>query len=154
MADLKAFYQSSRAIQDGEWVTVGFDDANQFRIRLRGFTAKYRDALDTLRRKAARQANRGQRPGDVIYQPDSLPPSLDDKCQGEALAAHCILDVDGLIDKNDQVVSVAQFRDMLVDEEYRALLVLALNAAFRVGQDMQEDADAAVKNSVPVSAGT
>ncbi len=154
MAKLSAFRLDAAAISDGEWITVGVG-GDTFEIRTRGFTARYRDALNALRRDAARKANRGLVPGAIPFSPDNLPPTVDDACQGEALAQHCILDVRGLQQDDGTAVTADDFRAMLTDRDsYVALLVLALNAASSVGQARTEEAQEAAKNSVAGFAGT
>lgn len=154
MAKLSAFKLNAAAISDGEWITVGVG-ADTFEIKTRGFTSRYRDALNSLRRDAARKANRGLVPGATPFTPDSLPPTLDDLCQGEALAQYCVLDVRGLQQDDGTPVSIEDFRQMLTDRDsYVSLLVLALNAASSVGQARTEEAQAAAKNSGTGFAGT
>jgi hypothetical protein len=113
MADLQAFTMDRDAIRAGEWVPVGTGD-DQFEIKTRGFTQAYRDGLNRIRREAARDLNRKLKPGESFYQPDALPPSLDDKCQGQALADHCVLDVRGL-NNGGTPVTVDQFRELIRD---------------------------------------
>ncbi len=148
MADLNDFIIDRDAVRDGEWITVG-DGGNTFEIRTRGFTPKYRDALNALRRHAARDLNRKLQPGDAMYSADTLPPSADDRCQGQATATHCVMDVRGLTSKG-VAVTVEQFRDLLSDPEGRTgLLILAIGAASRVGTDRKEETAVAEGNSLP-----
>ncbi len=152
MANLSSFRANLANITDGEWVSVNPEDP--FEIKTRGFTAKYRDALNELRRTAARKANRNLQPGQTPYTQDSLPPTVDDLCQGQALAAEAFLDVRGLTHSGGTAVTADEFRDMLRNAaEYSVLLILAVGAAFRVHSEREEEVVAAKGNSSPVSAG-
>jgi hypothetical protein len=153
MAKLSSLRVNASAIADGEWMEVGPAD-NRFEIKTRGMTAAYRDGLSALRREAARTANRGLRPGDVPTTPDSLPPSLDDSCQGQALVQFCTLDVRGLDHEEGKPVTAAELKGMLLNrEEYPWLIVLALQAAQSVGAVRVTEAEDAAKNSAAGSAG-
>jgi len=156
MASLSAFRRA--AVSDGEWITVGPDEA-KFEIKSRGFTSLYRDTLSNLRHKAAAKLSRAAiRSGGTLVTPDTLPPSVDDAVQGEALAAHCTLDVRGLEwpaedDGPPRPVTGQEFRDMIQQEEYRDLLVLALQAAIQVTSNRDADQETAAKNSSTASNG-
>lgn len=153
MAKLSGFRINASAVERGEWVKVGNGDL-EFEIQTRGYHPRYRDALNTLKRDAARRANRGLQVGQIPYTPDSLPPTMDDACQGRALAEHCIIDVRGLTHDDDSPVTADQFREMIQDrEQYLILLILAINAAGSVGAVRAEETEAAIKNSAPASAG-
>lgn len=150
MANVGAFTMDRDTIRAGEWVQVGTGD-DQFEIKTRGFTPEYRDGLNRIRRDAARELNRKLKPGESFYQPADLPPSLDDKCQGQALADHCVLDVRGLTN-GGVPVTADQFRDLIRDPEGRqGLLILAIGAANRVGADRKAEREVAEGNSSPGS---
>lgn len=139
MASLTRYRADIARINDGEWITVG-QDGDEFEIRTRGFTPRYRDALNQLCRQAAREANRRLQPGQLAYTPDALPPTMFDKCQGQALAEHVTLDVRGLTHDGDRPVTGDELRDMLRDpEQFSGLLVLAIGAAARVHADRQSE---------------
>lgn len=145
MAKLSSFTANTRAISDGEWVEVNPTDP--FKIKTRGFTARYRDLLNRLRRQASREANRGLQPGAIPHSPEALPPTMEDRCQAQALAEECFLDVQGLTGEDGSAVTAEQFREMLQDPEtYGALLVLTIGAAARIQSERQQDAEAAAKN--------
>ncbi len=152
MANLSSFRANIVAITDGEWVTVNPEDP--FEIKTRGFTPAYRDRLNELRRAAARKANRNQAPGQAVYVADALPPTMDDLCQGQALAAEAFLDVRGLTHSDGTAVTADEFKDMLRNAaEYSVLLILAVGAAFHVHSTREEEMVAAKGNSSPASAG-
>lgn len=152
MASLSAFRTDTRAVHDGEWIDVGSGE-NAFRIKTRGFTPKYRDRLNALKRDAARLANRSIRPGDQPFTVDNLPPTADDMCQGIALSEEAFLDVSGLSHADGSVVTAEEFHQMLRNpEEFSALLMLAIGAAARVHSDRQIETGAAVGNSPAASA--
>lgn len=130
MAKLSNFLRNTKAITDGETVTVG-PAGMTFQVTTRGFTLAYRDRLAALRREAARTLNRAQQPGATAYLPDGLPPSTEDKCQGQALADECIIDIAGL-DDDGTPVTVEQFRDLIASGEVPFLTSLAFGAAARV----------------------
>jgi hypothetical protein len=146
MADVNTYTVDKSAIRGGEWVSVG-TPPQDFEIRTRGFTPAYRDGLNSLRRHASRELNRKLRPGDVFYTPDTLPPTVDDQCQGQALADHCVLDVRGLTSGGEPVTG-DQFRDLLREPEGRqGLLILAIGAAATVGNSRQAEREEAEGNS-------
>lgn len=150
MADLSSFTMDRDAIRGGDWITVGTGD-NQFEIRTRGFTPKYRDELNRMRREKARELNQKIKPGMSFYTPDTLPPTVDDKLQGEALADHCVLDVRGL-NNGGVPVTADQFKALLRDPEGRqGLLILAIGAASQVGATKQAEREEAEGNSSPAS---
>lgn len=151
MADLGNFVMDRDAIRGGDWITVGTGD-NTFEIRTRGFTQRYRDELNRARRDKARELNQKIKPGQQFYTPDTLPPSVDDKLQGEALADHCVLDVRGL-NNGGVPLTGDEFRALLRDPEGRqGLLILAIGAASQVGASKQAEREEAEGNSLPASA--
>jgi hypothetical protein len=154
MASLVALRSNVSAIQDGDWVPVNPDDP--FDIKVRGFTPRYRDKLNALRREAARKANRGLPPGQMLFSVDALPPTIDDLCQGQALASEVFLDVRGLTHTpGGPAVTADEFRDMLRNSaEFSAVLMLTLNAAMVVHASREDETAAAVGNSQPASAGS
>jgi hypothetical protein len=147
MATLKNFTAPTHAINEGEWVDVGTGD-ELFRIKTRGFTRKYRDKLNALRREAVRAANRRLPPGETFFTVDTLGPNDEDRCQAIAIADEAFLDVQGLTNEGGGVVTAEMFREMLRDPEtFGALLVLAIGAASRVHTGRQDEAQAAEGNS-------
>lgn len=154
MASLSALRSNIAVINDGEWIEVNPEDP--FEVRVRGFTPRYRDKLNSLRRDAARKANRGLAPGQMQFSVDALPPTVDDLCQGEALASEVFLDVRGLTHvPGGPAVTADEFRDMLRNAaEFSAVLSLTLVAAMVVHASREEETAAAVGNSQPASAGS
>lgn len=138
MTDLSEFVTDRDVVREGDWITVGRGDKT-FEIRTRGMWKGFRDYVAGLRLEAARELNSKLGPTDVRYTPDTLPPSLDDKCQGRAAADRCILGVRGLM-KGGQPVTVEEFKDLLRDPDGRmSLLVVALNGIGAIGATRQEE---------------
>jgi hypothetical protein len=152
MANLSALTLDRDAVRHGDWVEVGAGE-NVFEIRTRGITQAYRDGLNRLRLTAVRELNRNNKPGQPFYTPELLPPSVDDRCIGQALAEHCVIDVRGLYDGKDEngqprSVTVDEFRELLRDPEGRSILVSwTMQAAGSVGQARQEERKEAEGNS-------
>lgn len=155
MAVLSRIRIDETHINQGAWITVEAD-GDPFEIRTRGFTRGYRDMLFRLRTEAVRALNKGRDPGSVAVTVDSLPPSADDQCYGQALAAECFLDVRGLKHSEDGPdVTGAEFKELLRDPEgCGSLVLLAMAAANRVTNDRAEATEAAAGNSQTASAGT
>ena len=143
MAKLSTFIRDPARIAQGETVAVGSAD-DPFFLLTRGFSAAYRDMLQRLRLQAAREQNRNLQPGQVPTSPDLLPPSVDDRCQAQALIEHCLIDVQGLDHGDGSPVTIDQLRAMLPDNP--ALLSLAIGAAGRVGAQRAEQQEAATGN--------
>jgi len=153
MAQLKSLRQNVSRVTEGDWIDVGFDDADQFRIRTRGQTPKYLYRLNELQRAASAEANRGLSPGMPPFRPDDLPTPLANRCLGQAMADETFLDVDGL-DEDGAKVTAEQFRAFLRQPaEYSALIFLAYGAMLKIHGEKQEEARAAVGNSETASAG-
>lgn len=142
MPDVSVFTRNASAIAQGEKIAVGAAD-DPFFVTTRGFSPAYRDGLARLRLKAARELNRNILPGQMPTGPDMLPPSVDDRCQAEALIEHCLIDVDGLT-SGGRPVSFDDFKAMLPDNP--ALLALAIGAASRVGADRAKQIEEASGN--------
>lgn len=109
MAKLSDFSRNQDRMREGETVEVG-PIGSTFEITTRGFTPRYRDALHDLKIAAARRLNRGQKPGGLSYNAENLPPSEDDRAQGQAIADHCVLGVNGLQHDDGQDVTLDEFR--------------------------------------------
>ncbi len=147
MASLNKLKTNVQRINEGAWVTVEIDEDNTFDIRTRGFTARYRDTLQRLKTEAAQAVNRKLNPGERIITADTLPSSIEDVCQGKALADECVLDVRDLFHDDGTLATVDEFREMLNDaEQCRAAILLAMQAAQKVTADRDEDTKAAVGN--------
>jgi hypothetical protein len=145
MPDISSCTADRDVMRSGEWVPVGTGD-DRFEIRTRGFTQAYRDGLNRLRREAARELNRKLKSTDLPHTPEMLPPSVDDRCQGQALADYCVIDVRGLTN-GGQPVSADEFKALLRDPEGRqALVVFALQAAIEVGRARTEQKEIAEGN--------
>lgn len=143
MAKLSTFTRDPGRIAEGELIAVGQAD-DPFMIRTRGFSPAYRDTLARLRLKASREQNRNLQPGQIPTTPDSLPPTVDDRCQAEALNEHCLIDVQGLTNDDGSAVTIDQFKQLLPNSP--GLLFLAIGAASRVGADRAEQTKAAEGN--------
>lgn len=146
MASIGAFRLNKDAIAEGEWIEVGADDA-KFEIRARGAVSAYRDGLAALREEAARKHNRKARGGETAVTPDRLPPTIDDQCQGMALADHIVLDVRGLDHDDGKPVTVEEYRAMLRDAEtYGMLIRFTVEAAIAVQMRHTGQVEKATKN--------
>ncbi|RUT25759.1 hypothetical protein C0V97_09895 [Asaia sp. W19] len=145
MAKLSAFSRNADRMREGETIEVG-PLGNTFEITTRGFTPRYRDALHDLKMAAARKLNRGQKPGGLSYGPENLPPTEDDLAQGQAIADHCVIGVQGLLHDDGREVTLDEFRTMLSAGDQPMLIALAISAAARVGDDRAREHEEAVGN--------
>ena len=136
MTSLDALSPDPDRIAEGEWITVGISP-NTFRLKCRGMDAAFRDHLFALRREATRTANRQAAEGAQRYDPDSLPPSMDEACRGKALA-QLLQDVDQLTSKG-QPVQLEQYRDLMLSGKHPLLTEYVQLAATRVGQFREEE---------------
>lgn len=154
MASLKSLRVNTDHINAGAWTPVKID-GNEFEIRTRGITMKYRNLLHRLRSDAAKAINRTRDPGSDMVSPDDLPPSVSEACMARAVVDECFLDVRGLTHDDDgPAVTAAEFREMLLDVEQWGLLVYAtLAAANKVTASRDEQAKAAEGNFATVSDG-
>ncbi|KAA8387768.1 hypothetical protein FKW31_03780 [Acetobacter sp. DmW_136] len=144
MAKLSSFTRNATAIAEGTPVTVGVTD--QFIIVTKGMTADYADRLWALRRAAVIRYNTGLSVTDVPVTESTLPPSMDDVCQAQALSEKCLIDVQGLENDDGSPIDIATFNEMITHRENRALLGLALQAAASVGRATKEQLKAAEGN--------
>lgn len=145
MAKLSDFSRNADRMREGETIEVG-PIGHTFHITTRGFTPRYRDALYDAKMTAARRLNRSQKPGASSYGPDSLPPTEDDRAQGQAIADHCVIGVSGLQHDDGREVTVDEFRAMLASGEQPMLIALAISAAARVGDDRAREHEESVGN--------
>ncbi|CDG39728.1 MULTISPECIES: hypothetical protein [Asaia] len=145
MAKLSAFSRDAGRVQEGETIEVG-PPGNTFLITTRGFTPRYRDALYILKNTVASRLNRALQPGATRYTAESLPPTEDDRAQGQAIAEHCVLDVDGLQNDDGSEIGIDAFRQLLASGEHPMLIALAISAAAKVGEQRTEDHRDAVGN--------
>ncbi|RUT26485.1 hypothetical protein C0V97_06000 [Asaia sp. W19] len=145
MAKISAFSRDAARIREGETIEVG-PSGNTFQITTRGFTPRYRDALFNRKHAAAARLNRALQPGAIRYTPETLPPTEDDRAQGEAIAEHCVIDVNGLQNDDGSEIGVDQFRALLASGEHPMLIALAISAAARVGEEQAEAHREAVGN--------
>jgi len=155
MASLNRIKLDAGRINEGKWITVE-SDGEPFDIRTRGITPRYRDTLQRLRLERVRTINRTRDPGAPMVSVETLPPSLDDLCLGQALAEECFLDVRGLThDDGGKVVTVDEFKALLCDPETgRIFIALVQAAANEVMADRSGLIETATGNSQPVSAGS
>lgn len=154
MAKLSAFRANAAAINAGRWVEVGSEE-DPFRIKTKGFTGKYRDALARMMGEHVRRMNRGKKPGDRFFTEQDIPVTDQDAMQAQALAEYCFIDVQGLM-HDDEVTPVTadEFRELIQAEDGRPLLLIAMGAAARVADDVEDAVKDAVGNSPAVSAGS
>lgn len=145
MAKLSAFSRDAARVKEGETIEVG-PPGNTFLITTRGFTPRYRDGLYTLKANAARRLNRKAQPGATAFTPETLPPTEDDRLQGQAIAEHCVIDIDGLLHDDGTEITADEFRALLTSGEHPMLIALAISAASRVGEQRAEEQKDAVGN--------
>lgn len=129
MASLNRIKLDAGRINEGKWITVE-SDGEPFDIRTRGITPRYRDTLQRLRLERVRTINRTRDPGAPMVSVETLPPSLDDLCLGQALAEECFLDVRGLThDDGGKIVTAAEFKELLCDPETGRIFIALVQAA-------------------------
>ncbi|MFT8776754.1 MAG: hypothetical protein ABF893_08870 [Gluconacetobacter liquefaciens] len=138
MAKLSYFVRNAAAMAAGVAITVG-PSGNEFVIVTRGLTATFRDRLSALQRDAAIELNRKVQVGAPGYSPDSLPPSVADRCQAQALIDECLTGIEGLENDDGSAVTFDDFKALLLDGSSRGLLALASWAAGRVGDEQAEN---------------
>lgn len=145
MAHANAFKLNKAAIEEGEWIEIGPEEA-RFEVRVRGATAAWRDGLAWLRADAARKYNRKARSGMTVT-PSQLPPSLDDQCMGQALADLAVLGVRGFYHSDRTDVTIEEFKEMLRDAESWGMLVQhVMEAVFRLQVQHTGEIETATKN--------
>ncbi|WP_148301138.1 hypothetical protein [Asaia platycodi] len=66
--------------------------------------------------------------------------------QGQAIAEHCVIDVDGLQNDDGSAITVDAFRKLLASGEHPMLIALAISAASRVGDEQAQAHRDAVGN--------
>ncbi len=153
MARLSRFTRDGNALNNGQAILVG-PEGEQFTITTRGFTADYADRLAALQRAAAIKINTGLTPASPDrVTPDTLPPSVADKCQAQALAEKCILGVADLENDDGSEMTVEQFKEAVQQRENTGLLIMALQAAGSVGLARKALVEDAEKNLPQPSVG-
>jgi hypothetical protein len=123
MAKLSNFRQDSAAIEAGEWVTL--PEWDNLRIKTRGFTNTYKDAMALRRRRAAQSLG-----GDE----SKIPAGIMRAITVEALIVHLLLDVADLTDERGQPVDFEAFCALLRNPDYEPLGLACIEAAQRVGK--------------------
>ncbi|MPQ75079.1 hypothetical protein [Acetobacter senegalensis] len=153
MAKAARYMRDESALDNGQAIEVG-PEGDKFTITTRGFTTAYIDRLAALQRAAAIRLNTGLPPASTDrVTPDTLPPSVQDDCQAQALAEKCLLDISGLENMDGSPMTIEQFKDAIRKRANMGLLVLALQAAGSVGMASKALLEDAEKNSQPPSAG-
>lgn len=123
MAKLSNFRQDSAAIESGEWVTL--TEYDNLRIKTRGFTNQYKDAMALRRRRAAQSLG-----GDEA----KIPAGILRAITVEALINHLLIDVADLTDENGEAVTFEAFCNLLRNPDYEPLGLACIEAAQRVGK--------------------
>ncbi|MEE8658854.1 hypothetical protein CGLAMM_07265 [Acetobacteraceae bacterium EV16G] len=119
MVTINTLTRDTRAISDGDW----FDslDFLNVRIKTRGYTDDYIDALNKRTRRAA-ELHR--------CTTDTLPQNVMRSINAELVGKHLLLDVDGLTEEDGVTkIDVDKFRSLLARPEYNRLLALCFEAA-------------------------
>lgn len=131
MAKISNFRQDSAAIEAGEWVTLA--EYDNLRIKTRGFTNTYKDAMALRRRRAAQSLG-----GDET----KIPAGIMRAITVEALINHLLLDIADLTDESGEAVTFEAFCNLLRNPDYEQLGLACIEAAQRVGRrqgyDMEE----------------
>jgi hypothetical protein len=133
MAKLSNFRRDSAAIEAGEWVEL--PEWDNLRIRTRGFSNAYKDAMALRRRRAA-----------MAYGGDEarIPASVMRNITIEGLIKDLLLDVADLTDGEGRPVSFEEFCSLLRNPDYEELGYACIDAASRVGKrqgyDMEDAA--------------
>lgn len=137
MAKLSTLRVDSRAIDQGEWMALDDDVLPGAEVLTRGYTDAYSDSRSAKLRRAA-----------TMYHGDSakIPAATTRSIVVEALIDHCLIDVRGLTDDNDQPLSFGQFCDFLRSPDYPELLTFVIRAVGLVGRAKAETLEDAKKN--------
>jgi len=143
MAKLSRFRTDSRAIDEGEWITL--DEWDGIRILTRGWNDDYADAQARQQRQAALGFG-----GNT----DRLPSAMKRKINIECLIRHVLRDVDNLTDDDGRKVDFAEFADLLRNPDYADLVLACFAAASQVGQRRSFDIEEAAGPLAPSSPGT
>jgi len=113
MAKLSAVTADPAATDEGDWIDIL--ECDDLRIRSRGYTDRYHDALRTKLQRAARAYG-----GDV----SRVPEGIRRKLSTEALMDHVTLDVENL-----EGVDIAKLKEMVFEAKFRPLLDHCYTAA-------------------------
>jgi hypothetical protein len=136
----------------GVWVPVTAPGGTTFSLKVRGYTQIYHDYLAKLRRDAAIRLNQKITSPPYI-DADSLPPSENNKCLGEALATEVFLDVKELFAADGETpITADEFAERLRDPEtWSPLIVLVMAAASNVTSMRDEQIKNLGNSSAPPS---
>lgn len=134
MAKLSEFRIDTRAMQDGEWVSV--PEFGDLEILARGATDAFLDAQRALEGRYARQY--GSR--------EAIPNAVSRAINAQLLEEHLIMDVRNLEDDEGQPVPVKRFCTLLRDPGYTRLATAAWTAVSRVSTRIQDELDTASGN--------
>jgi len=140
MAKLSQFRVNAAAQRDGEWVPAG-DEFGDIEIRTRALTDAYFDAQARRLRAAAARL-----PAPDTGLVDRIPMADRRAINRECLIEHVLLDVRNLAHDDERPVTVAEFADLLRQDDYAELLVACFRAAGQVGQRRAETIQAAAGN--------
>jgi len=143
MAKLSRFRTDSRAIDEGEWITL--DEWDGIRILTRGWNDDYADAQARQQRQAALGMG-----GNT----DRLPSAIKRKINVECLIRHVLRDVDNLTDDDGRKIEFAEFCDLLRNPDYADLVLACFAAASQVGQRRSFDIEEAAVPLGTSSGGT
>jgi hypothetical protein len=135
MVSIATFTRNPTAMRDGEWISPGpeYDDLE---LKVRYLGHDFLDMVAAKRRVLSRRHG-----GD-----DRIPSADLARINTEALVAHGILDVRGLTNGSGADVTIAEFRQLLLDPDNAELVNVVFTCCNRVGRARDDDLADAVKN--------
>jgi hypothetical protein len=123
MAKLSDFHLNVKAMREGEWVSMGAEFGD-LEIKTKAMGDGYHKMQSDLLRREARLAG-GE---------DKIPAVKKREINVKCLVECCLLDVRGLTqDDGVTPVSFKEFCELLAEEAYAEMAVLALRATIEVG---------------------
>ncbi len=135
-----SFRRDAKAMRDGEWVSPG-PEFGDVEIKTRAMMSAYYDSLNA---KTAREARR-------VGGENKIGQQFKNRVIIEAMIDHCLLDIRGLEHDDGTPITIAEFRDMIREEDYAELATMALQATIQVGRQRDDELQDAVGNSPAAS---
>jgi hypothetical protein len=142
MAKLGGFRVNARRLRDGDWVDMG-EDWDGLRLRVRGQGRAYFDARARAMARAAK---------DHGGEESRIPDDVVDRITAEAAGEHLLIDVADL-EAGDAPVTVARYRELMLDPDYVSLVTAVLVASDKLARRARAEARDAEGFSAPPSAG-
>ena len=143
MAKLSAFTRDAKAMREGAWINPG--DEYGFQIKAKAMGAAYSDRRADKMRAVARNTVGGE---SKVKSEDR------NKIDIESLCEVCLLDVRGLEHDDGRPVTIAEFKQMILQPEYTELAVISFQCAGQVGQTNAALIEQAEGNSLTGSSTT